>query len=930
VSYHGGTINLTGDFISPGIFSSGTSATVTTDLGTTIVVSALPTGVAPEGIEAFAGGGAALVTAGSTIIVNGNSTNPVGDYRFQPKGIQAQSNFGPVVVDYNPSPCVTGMPCGITVNGQYGIGIVATSGSSGTTTPSGNVTVNASGPINAGGYGAVGIFADSGNARDSARGFPTTSIAGPVLVTASNVSAQGQYGTAISATGGNGGVTVTIPSGASIMGGWQPDVTSGGANYGLKAAGIYLGAAGIGTATLNNDGSIGALSDRAIASVQALTAGPPVAGRPAVPSSTSTSIINNNSTITGFVELGAGQNSIFNNNTFNLRHFADTDGDGMRDTVRVAVADLGTGASNKFFNNGTLTLLRVTGATTLDSTGQYLPVANTSLGNFSNTMALGGPLQGQIIGAAEFTNSGTIDLQNNPVPGDVLMITGGRGGFAPGTGGGGTFISNGGSLLLDTVLNEGGAATVSDTLVVDGTSVGPKGATQTFVRNAGGAGAFTPGDGILVVEVLDQTRSAAGAFTLANPGQAIDAGPWEYRLFQGGVQGSNPGDWFLRSTFIPTEPEPVPPEPPVPLPPGVDPIIGPRWATYGVVQPLARQLGLDILGTLHERGGDTFEPDCVATAVATELPTKKSADGLPTKKPGPPPVSCPLAVSPSVWARFFGGTFNDRYDAFAEPRADGNFWGFQGGVDLLRGSVFPGHYDRAGFFVAYGVSDANVDGLVTNPAATAYIFQRTGSINLDAWSGGAYWTHVGPAGWYLDGVLQGTTYYGNASTPVSRLVTDGWGFLASLEGGYPIPLGFWPRLVLEPQGQIIWQHVGFNQQFDGIDPIGLGSTSGWTGRVGLLAQSTIVTDSGQLWQPYVRANLWHDWDANAGTTFYPSPIQVPLLEGATRLEFAGGGTVKTNPNWSFFGQAGYQFAVASSNNVRRNGFTGDFGLRYTW
>jgi len=34
-------------------------------------------------------------------------------------------------------------------------------------------------------------------------------------------------------------------------------------------------------------------------------------------------------------------------------------------------------------------------------------------------------------------------------------------------------------------------------------------------------------------------------------------------------------------------------------------------------------------------------------------------------------------------------------------------------------------------------------------------------------------------------------------------------------------------------------------------------------------------------------------------------------------------------NWSFFGQAGYQSAVASSNE-RRNGFTGDVGLRYAW
>jgi outer membrane autotransporter protein len=625
------------------------------------------------------------------------------------------------------------------------------------------------------------------------------------------------------------------------------------------------------------------------------------------------------------VQLVGDNNSIVNNGIFYLRHFAQTTDGGPRDTVRVAVADLGPGA---FTNNGTLTLLNVTGATKLDPTGQYLPVANNSLGNPNNSMALSGPLQGQIIGATTFTNSGTIDLHNNPAPGDVLMITGGRGGSTP-VSGGGTFVSNGGSLLLDTVLNEGGVASRSDTLVVDGTSVGAGGATRTFIYNAGGAGALTPGDGILVVEVLDQTtRSAAGAFTLANAGGTIDAGPWEYRLFQGGVNGSNPGDWFLRSTFVPPVPEPVPPLPPVPIPPNELPIIGPRLATYGPVDPLARQLGLEILGTLHERIGDTFEPDCVASAVAAELPTKKPADGLPTTKPGPAPVSCPL-LSPSAWARFFGGTFNDRYQAFAEPRADGTFWGFEGGVDLLRGSLIAGHYDRAGLFAAYGVSNANVDGLVTNPAATAYVLQRTGSLNLDAWSGGAYWTHVGPSGWYLDAVLQGTNYTGHATTPISSLPTDGWGFLASLEGGYPIPLGVWPRLVLEPQAQIIWQDVSFGHDFDGIDTIGLGSTSGWIGRVGLLAKSTIVTDSGAVWQPYVRGNLWQDWSGNAATTFSPSPIQVPLKQRAAWFEVAAGGTVRVNANWSAFVQAGYDFAIGSSD-IRRNGFTGDIGVRYTW
>ena len=103
-------------------------------------------------------------------------------------------------------------------------------------------------------------------------------------------------------------------------------------------------------------------------------------------------------------------------------------------------------------------------------------------------MALGGPLQGHLIGVSTFTNSGTIDLQNNPVAGDVLVITGSRQAGVPGTG---TFIANGGTLRLDTVLNQGDVATRSDTLVVDGTSVGAGGPTNMIVRNAGGAGALT-------------------------------------------------------------------------------------------------------------------------------------------------------------------------------------------------------------------------------------------------------------------------------------------------------------------------------------------------------------------------------------------------------------------------------------------------------
>ena len=134
--------------------------------------------------------------------------------------------------------------------------------------------------------------------------------------------------------------------------------------------------------------------------------------------------------------------------------------------------------------------------------------------------------------------------------GDVLVITGGT---VAGTAGGGTFVSNGGSLLLDTVLNSG-APSQSDVLVVDGVDVGAGGPTRISVNNVGGAGDLTVGDGILVVEGLNNvpTSSVPRAFRLGAPAVA---GPYEYFLFRGGAGAGASDDWFLRDTIQPVQPE---------------------------------------------------------------------------------------------------------------------------------------------------------------------------------------------------------------------------------------------------------------------------------------------------------------------------------------------------------------------------------------
>ena len=209
-----------------------------------------------------------------------------------------------------------------------------------------------------------------------------------------------------------------------------------------------------------------------------------------------------------------------------------------------------------------------------------------------------------------------------------------------------------------------------------------------------------------------------------------------------------------------------------------------------------------------------------------------------------------------------------------------------------------------------GVSKSAKVVLVTNAAATGYVQTHTGTLGLNGYSAGGYWTHYGPSGAYLDAVVQGTYYSGNAATQSASLPIVGTGFLASLEAGYPIALTPEPRFVLEPQAQIIWQEVSFKAADDGLGPVALGKTSGLTGRLGLRGVWTIVGENGLVWQPYARANVWRDWGAEATTLFGTDPV--PLIEEATRLEFAGGLTAALGGGVSLYAQAGYQFAINSA------------------
>src|SRR5262249_55621757 len=152
-----------------------------------------------------------------------------------------------------------------------------------------------------------------------------------------------------------------------------------------------------------------------------------------------------------------------------------------------------------------------------------------------------------------------------------------------------------------------------------------------------------------------------------------------------------------------------------------------------------------------------------------------------------------------------------------------------------------------------------------------------------------------------DTVLQGTFYSGTTQAIFQNLgvatsmSTGGTGFVASLERGHPLRLAFGPGFVLEPQGHLIFQHVGFGARTDELTSVDLGTTSGTTGRLGLRGQWSIADSGGRIWEPYLRGSIWRNWGANAETLFSHIAVPVPLVEQATSLEFAAGLTVQHDP-----------------------------------
>ena len=197
---------------------------------------------------------------------------------------------------------------------------------------------------------------------------------------------------------------------------------------------------------------------------------------------------------------------------------------------------------------------------------------------------------------------------------------------------------------------------------------------------------MTLGDGILVIEAMNGGTTQNGAFGLSG---IVAAGPYEYLLYRGGYSAGTQNNFYLRNALGPNPnpdpdpdpdpgpepqppipdpqppvPGPVPPAPvpPAPVPPGPAPIpfYRPEAVVYAGLPGLARFIGLEILGTFHERQGE---------------------QSLLTKNGG----------FPIAWGRAFGSKTEFRRGGPLAPEFDGHLFGFQAGMDLGAAETWQGH-----------------------------------------------------------------------------------------------------------------------------------------------------------------------------------------------------------------------------------------------
>jgi len=504
------------------------------------------------------------------------------------------------------------------------------------------------------------------------------------------------------------------------------------------------------------------------------------------------------------------------------------------------------------------------------------------------------------------------------------------------------YVSDPGTLGINTYLGDDGSPT--DRLIIDGGTT--RGNGLIAVANVGGPGALTSANGIPVVEVANGGTTTGDAFALSG---AVVAGPYEYTLQRGGVSPGTEDYWFLRSTRScegstspecpppppPPPPPPDPPPPPAPPPPAPPPDPNnppapppepeapppvpapvepetpatpsipnyrPEVSLYTALPGMALRYGWATLGNLHERVGEEEQ-----LRDRSDFSSGNTFNAL--------------------WVRVIGedgdvtGASQGIYDG--GPKYDYNIEAFQAGLDVYAEQHDNQQRDHAGLYLGTGRIRSDV---------TNYDGTNAGRDVVKGQSLGLYWTHFWTEGQYLDAVWQGTWSKSSAQSMEGlALHHSGFGWAASLEGGYPFHD---ESQVWEPQAQVIYQRFNDGQSSDAAATVRFDDIDSLAARLGLRWADTwklepAANGSPRLFTGWLRFNVWKEFKGQPTTSFSSEDGFVPF-EGSIKgswWQLNAGMTWELDKNTSFYANLGYQRGFGSKDF---DAWDGKLGFRWNW
>jgi outer membrane autotransporter protein len=421
---------------------------------------------------------------------------------------------------------------------------------------------------------------------------------------------------------------------------------------------------------------------------------------------------------------------------------------------------------------------------------------------------------------------------------------------------------NGGLITLNQVLDQGSEA--GDKIIIrDKGSV--KGTTYLAIRNYGGLGGQTSGNGLLVVEAQGSADTTAqgskDGFKLKQP---VYAGAYEYRLRAGDANrvGQN---WYLSSQLNPNARAADQP---------TRPIYRPASASLPALMDLSGRMALHAL--LHG-------PQSVVSTMDT------SSD---------PSAKHPMWLFASQERLHAGG------DGSVNPGYSSWISGLHLGSDLWRNETSTTRLGAYGS-VLYSQGDARGQ-LSSNSNSDA------GNLSQTTYLGGVYLHNQLPGGLNLKSALQVHQGKGSISSGDSATLKS-HGVAASLQAGLPLPLN--QHLTLEPQAQVIYQVQEYNDlHLAGQTKARLDSDNSVLSRLG----ARLAWEDKQASSPWVTEALFNVWHRSGGeqrvrftTAAAQSRVDADFANTSLQVGLASRMTFKYG--LSLAGSMSYQKAIEQSD-----------------